>query len=122
MLCILSKDIRIYINIISEKVYCNKAYEGGCKNAVSGKLHILEKQDSSIEECFDLCKKYSECERFFLGKSGTSNAGKCQLRRAGCTKDSNSSWKYYLIEDCSVGGTKYKLLEFKVEKIEDTLL
>ena len=109
MLCISSKYKGIYINIISEKVYCNKAYEGGCKNAVSGKLHILEKPDSSMEECFDLCIKYSECERFFLGKSGTSNAGKCQLRRAGCIKDPNPSWKYYLINDCSVGGMKHKV-------------
>ena len=72
-----------------------------------------------MEECFNLCMKYSECERFFLGKSGTANAGKCQLRRAGCIDDSNTSWKYYLIKDCSIGGTKYKVLEVKVENIED---
>ena len=77
---------------------------------------MLEKSDSSLEECFDLCKKYSDCATFFMGTPGTTVANTCQLRRAGCEYVSNTNWEYFSVKDCSYGGKQSRVSKASVKK------
>ena len=91
--------------MISEEkpqIECKVKYEGGCRNAVSDNLQIFDglANEYSMETCYELCSKEPDCDGFLLGKSGKSNEGYCQTRRAGCKNDNNPTWEYYSIDDC----------------------
>ena len=89
------------MHVSVSKIFCEPTYEGGCTDWKDYKLEAFTDRQYSVEECYAMCLKSTECAGFFL-KTDTKH---CHLSRKGCSKTQFPSLTYYSLEDCRFGIT-----------------
>ena len=90
--------LRKYILLVPG-IQCTVTFEGGCNEHNKLRIQKYSTKNLSPEDCFWKCRVVKDCAGFFIK---TDNSV-CVLYKKGCTRVSNSQFKYYSMDTCSNG-------------------